>query len=106
MWDRGYDDYSTLENTLFSEVKLVKTADIDQYKLFGYGIGFDRDGTSSGANKFGENVIIFGVDMSTSVHVDNKKQDILILGERPPQGLDYTTLLQKKSVLSILNLLY
>ena len=46
-------------------------------------------------NGFGENVIIFGVDMSSSVHVDNKKKDILILGEGPTQ-------LQKKSIQLIL----
>ena len=28
------------------------------------------------ANGFGQNCIIFGVDMSSSVHVDNKKKDI------------------------------
>ena len=31
--------------------------------------------------------MIFGVDMSFSVHADNKKKDILILGKRPKQGL-------------------
>ena len=41
---------------------------------------------------FGGNSIIFGVDMSSSVHVDNKKNNILILGEGPTQGLDGTTL--------------
>ena len=30
--------------------------------------------------------------MSSSVHIDNKNKDILILGERPTQGLDDTTL--------------
>ena len=30
--------------------------------------------------------------MSSSVHVDNKRKDILILGERPAQGLDDMTL--------------
>ena len=35
-------------------------------------------------------VIIFGTDMSSSVHIDNKK--ILILGEGPTQRLDDTTL--------------
>ena len=29
--------------------------------------------------------------MSSSVHIDNKAKDILILGERPTQGLDGTT---------------
>ena len=30
--------------------------------------------------------------MSSSVHIDNKNKDILILGERPTQGLDDNTL--------------
>ena len=40
----------------------------------------------------GKNLIIFGVDMSSSVHTDNKKKNILILGFGPTQGLDDTTL--------------
>ena len=30
--------------------------------------------------------------MSSTVHIDNKNRDILILGERPTQGLDDNTL--------------
>ena len=33
------------------------------------------------------NVIIFGADMSSSVHVNNKGKDILILEKGPTQGL-------------------
>ena len=73
MWDRRYDDYPTLENSLLGTVKLVKNAEIDKYKYSGYGIGFDRHVTFSVPNGFGKNVIIFGVDMSSSKHVDNKK---------------------------------
>ena len=36
----GYDDYPTLENSLFGAVKLVKNADIDNYKYSGYSIGY------------------------------------------------------------------
>ena len=43
----------------------------------------------------GKNVIIFEDDMSSSVHVDNKKKDISILGKGPIQGLDDTTLIAK-----------
>ena len=39
-----------------------------------------------------KNVIIFGVDMSSSVYIDNKGKDILILGIDPAQGLDDITL--------------
>ena len=47
-------------------------------------------------NGYGKNFVIFGVDMSSSVHVDNKKKDILILGKGPTQGLDGTTLTAEK----------
>ena len=40
----------------------------------------------------GKNVIIFGADMSSSAHIDNKGKYILILGVEPTQGLDDTTL--------------
>ena len=60
---------------MFVVVKLTKNADIDKYKYSGYGIGFDRRGTFSfPTGKFGYNVIIFGVDNSSFVHVDNKKE--------------------------------
>ena len=39
-----------------------------------------------------KNIIIFGSDMSSPVHVDNKGKDILVLDEGSTQGLDDTTL--------------
>ena len=39
-----------------------------------------------------KNIIIFGADMSSSVHIDNKNKDIVTLGETTTQGLDDTTL--------------
>ena len=35
------------------------------------------------SGELGQYVIIFGADMSSSIHVDNKKKDILILGKSP-----------------------
>ena len=53
-----------------------------------YVIGFDRKGSFSfPGSDFGQNVIIFGADMSSSVHADNKGKYILILGFGPTQGL-------------------
>ena len=34
--------------------------------------------------------------MSSSVYFDNKKKDILIIGDKPTQGLDGTTLTTEK----------
>ena len=73
---------------MFVAVRLTKNADNDKYQYSGYGIGFERKGSFSfPGSGFGQNVIIFGVDMSSSVHVDNKGKDILILGKGPTQEL-------------------
>ena len=36
------------------------------------------------------NVRTFGVDMRSSLHIDNKKKTILILGKGPTQKLEHT----------------
>ena len=43
----------------------------------------------------GKNVIIFGADMSSSVHIGNEKRNILIVDEGPTQGLDDTILTEE-----------
>ena len=40
----------------------------------------------------GKNAIILGVNMSSSVHIVNKNEDIIILGKGPTQELDNTVL--------------
>ena len=49
-----------------------------------------------------QNVIIFGADMSSSAHVDNKGKDILMLGVGPTQGLGEHLLTAEKSTQLIL----
>ena len=62
---------------MFSAVKLTEKADIDKYKYWGYGIGFDRGETFSfPTGGMGCNVIIFGEGMRSSAHVDNKKHTV------------------------------
>ena len=71
----NYNDDFTLENCFFRPVKLTNNADGDKNKYFGYGIGFDGKGVfSHPTGSFGNNAIIFGADMSSSVHDDNKKR--------------------------------
>ena len=74
---------------------MTKNADIDKYKYSGYGIGFDRRNVYLFGNGFGRNVITFGVDMSSSVHVDNKGKCILISCEGRTQGLEHTLTAEK-----------
>ena len=81
---------------MFGAVSLTKHIDIDQYKYSGYGIGFDRKGEFSFGNSFGKYVIIFGADMNSSVHANNRTTNILVLGKDFMQGLDNTTIYEEK----------
>ena len=91
------DSNLTIENALFGAVSLAKNADVDKYKYSGYGIAFDRKGSFSfPGGGDGQNVIIFGVDMNSFPHIDNRGKDILILGIGPMQGLDEHSLTAEK----------
>ena len=73
----SHSDDPTLKNCLFGAVTLTKNADIDKYGYSGYGIGFDRRSSFSfPGGGFGQNVLIFGADISSSAHIDNKKGHI------------------------------
>ena len=72
---------------------LAKNDDPNKHTYSGYGIGFDlRLELSLTEGSVDKNVIIFGVNMSSSLHIDNKKKNILTPGKSPTQGLDDTTL--------------
>ena len=80
-----------LVNCLFGSVKLTNNADPDKYKYTD--TRFDsRSEFLFTDESYRKNVIIFGADMNSSVHVDNKGKYILILGEGSTKGLDDTTL--------------
>ena len=76
----------TKRNCLFGAITLTKNADINKCRYSGYAIEFDRRSSFSfhGVG-FGQNIIIFRVDISSSVYIDNKKKGILILG----RGLEH-----------------
>ena len=78
---------------MFGNVKITKNADPNKYSYSGYRKGFDSRSLFSILNfDLGKIVIIFGVDMSSSVHANNWNIDILILGKRQTQRLDNTAL--------------
>ena len=75
---------------------MIKNADIDKYGYSGYGTGFDRRSSFSfPGSGFGQNVLIFGADMSFSTCIDNKKKDILVLRKGPTQGWEHTLTAEK-----------
>ena len=90
------DNDPTLKNCLLGAVTLTKNGDIHMYKYSGYGTGFDRRSAFSfPGGRFGQNILIFGVDMSSSAHIDNKKKDILVLGKGSTQELEHTLTAEK-----------
>ena len=92
----SHNNDPTLKNCLFGAVTLTKNADIDKYGYSGYGIGFNRRSSFSFPGVgFGQNVLIVGVDMSSSTHINNKKKDILLLGKGSTKGLEHTLTTEK-----------
>ena len=83
----------TIDDCIFGGVKLAKYTDLDKYVYSGYGIEFNsRSEFSLPGGSVGKNVIMSGVDMSSSVHIDDKGKDILIIGKGTTQRLDDTML--------------
>ena len=63
-----------LGNYLFGADKFTIIADLDRYKYSGYDTGFDLSGSLLfDGNWSDKNVIMYGADVSSSVHIDNKK---------------------------------
>ena len=87
----------TLENCLFGAVKLTKNADIDKCKYSGYGIGYDSRGNFTHPNGgYSKNVIIFGADLISSTHANNKTKNIVVFGKYFIQGIGNTTIYAEK----------
>ena len=74
------------------------TKDPDNFIYTGWGIGFDRNGTfSHPEGSKARNVIIFGVDMSRSIHASNKTKDFLVLGRGLIHLIENTTIYAEKT---------
>ena len=100
------DTSFTIQNALFGAMQITKDAtDNSKNNYKGYGIYFDErsqfghtiteDGRAHTTN--GRNVLIFGVDMSFSVHATNRANNIYVMGDGPTQGIHDTTLYVEKN---------
>ena len=83
---------------MFGAVSL--TADIDKHILDVESDLIEIDFFSHPSGRTGRNVIIFGVDMSSSTKIDKRKRDILILGKGSTQGLEYTLSAKKMCLIN------
>ena len=98
------DDTFTVQNALFGAMEITKNADTSKYNYKRYGICFDEGGTFGHTIREGSfdhttnarNVLIFGVDMSFSVHATNRANNIYVMGEALIQGINDTTIYAEK----------
>ena len=100
------DTTFTIQNALFGAMQITKNA-IDNTKnnYKGYGICFDK--RSEFGHRITEggfahttdarNVLIFGADMSFSVHKTNRANHIYVMGDGLTQGVHDTTLYVEKN---------
>ena len=87
-WPRNPSNTFTLKNCLFGTVKLTKNADKSKFTYNGRGTAFNGKGYWSFDNDTARNVAIFGVDISSSPHINNLKNDFLELGKRPTESIN------------------
>ena len=99
------DDTCTIQNALFGPMQITKNADTSKYYYKGYGICFD-EGTQFGHTireggfdhtTNARNVLIFGADMSFSIHATNRANHIYVLGDGFAQGIHGTTIYAEKN---------
>ena len=96
--------YYTIQNALFGAMKITKNTDSSKNTYTGYGLCFDEGGEFGHTVRQGnfdrttnaKNVIIFGVDMSSSIHATNRANNIYVMGKYFIQGINGTTIYVEK----------
>ena len=99
------DTTFTIQNALFGAMQITKNADTSKYDYKGYGICFDErsefghtiteDGFAHTTDA--RNVLIFGADMSFSVHKTNRANYVYLMGTGLTQGIHDTTIYAEKN---------
>ena len=83
-------------------VKKVKLTELENKIPDSSNLATKDQSFSFDGSGFGQNVLIFGVDMSSSAHIDNKKINNLVLGKGSTQGLQHTLTAKKCTQLILL----
>ena len=100
------DKSFTIQNALFGAMQITKNdTDSDKNNYKGYGICFDERSEFSHTITEGgrahttdaRNVLIFGADMSFSVHATNRANHIYLMGTGLTQGINDTTIYAEKN---------
>ena len=85
-------------------MKITKNTDSSKNNYTGYGLCFDEGGKFGHTVKQGnfnrttnaENIIIFGVDMNSSIHTTNRANNIYVMGKDFIQGTNDKTIYVEK----------
>ena len=100
------DTSFTIQNALFGAIQITKNAtDNKKNNYKGYGICFDEKSQFGHAiteggfthTTIGRKVLIFGADMSFSVHATNRANHIYVMGDGLTQGINDTTIYVEKN---------
>ena len=99
------DTTFTIQNALFGAMQITKNSDTSKYDYKGYGICFYEGGQFGHTITEGgfahttnaRNVLIFGADMSSSVHATNRVNHIYVMGKEFVQGINDTKIYAEKS---------
>ena len=94
----------TIQNALFGAMKITKNTDSSKNNYTGYGLCFDEVGEFGHTVRQGnfdrttnaKNVIIFGADMSSSIHAINRANNIYVMGKDFIQEINDTTIYAEK----------
>ena len=79
-WPRNPTSKLKFKNCLFDTSNIVKNSDKEKYVYSGSVIIFDSAGSWSFDNDSARNVVIFGVDNSSSSHAENWKNNFFSAG--------------------------
>ena len=85
-------------------MKITKNTDSSKNNYTGYGLCFDEGGEFGYTARQGnfnrttnaKNVIIFGADMSSNIHLTNRANNIYVMGKDFIQGINDTTIYAEK----------
>ena len=77
--------------------KLARNTIKSKFSYSGGGIAFDKASSWSFDNDFVRNIIIFGIDNTSSSHSENRKNNFLVLGEGPTDGTNDSIGVAKRS---------
>ena len=100
-WPRNPTDNLLLKNGLFGTIKLARNAIKSKFTCNSRGITFDGEGSWSFGNDFAINVPIFWLYNTWPYHTSNQKNNFLVYGKGPTDGINDSTGESEKNSINV-----